>query len=144
MIFLVVSFSAVVVVVIIVVDVVVVVVVLVLTLTRIIKSLVTGQAPAILELRNTLGKTQTTQRWYTLVSQLTQCMNPPETYNSKIGSQPTIRQVHSGAYASLLPTETLTIPLATQQGPLRIYYTSYLSLRIRTTDASQMEKRNKE
>ena len=35
----------------------VVVVVVVLTLTRIIKSVVTGQAPVTLELRNTLGKT---------------------------------------------------------------------------------------
>ena len=40
--------------------VVVVVVVVVLTLTRIIKSVVTGQAPVTLEL-NTLGITQTTQ-----------------------------------------------------------------------------------
>ena len=39
---------------------VVVVVVVVLTLTRIIKSVVTGQAPVTLEL-NTLGITQTTQ-----------------------------------------------------------------------------------
>ena len=37
--------------------VVVVVVVVVLTLTRIIKSVVTGQAPVSLELRNTRGKT---------------------------------------------------------------------------------------
>ena len=36
--------------------VVVVVVVVVFTLTRIIKSVVTGQAPVTLELRNTLGK----------------------------------------------------------------------------------------
>ena len=41
--------------------VVVVVVVVVLTLTRIIKSVVTGQAPVTLELRNTPGKTHTTQ-----------------------------------------------------------------------------------
>ena len=40
---------------------VVVVVVVVLTLTRIIKSVVTGQAPVTLELRNTPGKTQTNQ-----------------------------------------------------------------------------------
>ena len=39
----------------------VVVVVVVLTLTRIIKSVVTGQAPVTLELRNTPGKTHTTQ-----------------------------------------------------------------------------------
>ena len=37
----------------------VVVVVVVLTLTRIIKSVVTGQAPVTLELRNTPGKTHT-------------------------------------------------------------------------------------
>ena len=40
---------------------VVVVVVVVLTLTRIIKSVVTGEAPVTLKLRNTLGKIQTTQ-----------------------------------------------------------------------------------
>ena len=50
-----------VVVVVVVVDVVVVVVDLVLMLTRIIKSVVTGQAPVTLELRNTPGKTQTAQ-----------------------------------------------------------------------------------
>ena len=38
-----------------------VVVVVVLTLTRKIKSVVTGQAPVTLELRNTPGKTHTTQ-----------------------------------------------------------------------------------
>ena len=38
------------------------IIIVVLTLTRIIKSVVTGQAPVALELRNTLeGKTQTTQ-----------------------------------------------------------------------------------
>ena len=35
--------------------------VVVLTLTRIIKPVVTGQAPVTLELRNTPGKTHTTQ-----------------------------------------------------------------------------------
>ena len=39
----------------------VVVVAIVLTLTRIIKFVVTGQAPVTLELRNTPGKTHTTQ-----------------------------------------------------------------------------------
>ena len=38
-----------------------VVVAVVLTLTRIVKSVVTGQAPVTLELRNTPGKTHTTQ-----------------------------------------------------------------------------------
>ena len=80
-----------------------VVVVVVLTLTRIIKSVVTGQAPVTLELRNTPGKkTQTNRRWYTHMSQLTQCMPPPETYKSEIGSQPMMYQVHTGAYVSLL------------------------------------------
>ena len=43
-----------------------VVVVVVLTLSRIIKSVVTGQAPVTPELRNTPGKKhKTNQRWYT-------------------------------------------------------------------------------
>ena len=44
-----------------------VVVVVVLTLTRIIKSVVTGQAPVTLELRNTPGK-NTTYGWYVLLN----------------------------------------------------------------------------
>ena len=35
------------------------------TLTRIIKSVVTGQAPVTLELRNTPGKNTNNPRWYT-------------------------------------------------------------------------------
>ena len=86
---------------------VVVVVVGVLTLTRTIKSVVTGQAPVTLELRNTPGKTPDNPRWYTHVSQLTQFMPPPETYKSEIGSQSTKCQVHAGSYVSLLmPGET--------------------------------------
>ena len=82
------------------------IIVVVLTLTRIIKSVVTGQAPVILELRNTPGKTHY-PRWYTHISQLTQFMPPPETYKSEIGSQSTMCQVHTGAYVSLLtPGET--------------------------------------
>ena len=42
----------------------IVVVVVVLTLTRIIKSVVTGQAPVTLELRNTPGKNTHNPRWY--------------------------------------------------------------------------------
>ena len=45
--------------------VVVVVVDVVLTLTRIIKSVVAGQAPVTLELRNTLGQNTNNSRWYT-------------------------------------------------------------------------------
>ena len=83
--------------------VVVAVVVFVLTLIRMIKSVVTGQAPVTLELRNTPGKTTNNPRWYTHIPQLTQCMPPPETYKSEVGSQSTMCQVHTGAYVSLLP-----------------------------------------
>ena len=81
---------------------VVVVIVVVLTLTCIIKSVVTGQAPVTLELRNTVGKNTNNLTWYTHISQLTQFMPPPETYKSEIGSQSTMCQVHTGAYVSLL------------------------------------------
>ena len=40
-------------------------IVVVLTLTRIIKSVVTGRAPVTMELRNTLGKNTNDPRWYT-------------------------------------------------------------------------------
>ena len=53
--------------------VVVVVVVVVLTLTRTIKSVVTGQAPVTLELRNTAGNNTHNPKWYTHISQLTPC-----------------------------------------------------------------------
>ena len=79
----------------------------VLTLTRIIKSVVTEQAPVTLELRNTPGKSTNNQRWYTHISQLTQFMPPPAAYKSEIGSQSTMCQVHTGAYILLLtPGET--------------------------------------
>ena len=77
-------------------------VVVVLTLTRITKSVVTGQAPVTLELRNTPGKNTHNPRWYTHISQLTQFMPPPETFKSEIGSQSTMCQVQAGAYVSLL------------------------------------------
>ena len=84
-----------------------IVVVVVLTLTRIIKSVVTGQAPVTLELRNTPGKNTHNPRWCTHISQLTQFMPPPETCKSEIGSQPMMCQVHARAYVSLLaPGET--------------------------------------
>ena len=82
-------------------------VVVVLTLTRIIKSVVTGQAPVTLELRNTLGEITHNPRWYTHISQLTQFMLSPEAYKSEIESQSTMCQVQAGAYVSLLtPGET--------------------------------------
>ena len=53
-------------------------------------------------------------------------------------------QVHIGAYVSLLVRlEKSTIPLATQERLSRIYCTQYLSLRIRTTDANQLEGKQK-
>ena len=45
-------------------------VVAVLTITRITKSVVTGQAPVTLELEYPREKTLTNQRWYTDISQL--------------------------------------------------------------------------
>ena len=69
------------------------VVVAVLTLTRIIKSVVTGKAPVTLELRITLGKNTNNPRWYTHISRLMQFMPPPETYESEIGSQSLMCQV---------------------------------------------------
>ena len=98
------------------------VVVVVLTLTRIIKSVVTGQAPVTLELRNTLRKNTNNPRWHTHISQLTQFMPPPETYKSEIGSQSTMCQVHTGAYVSLLaPIYTACHPKKTIA--YDIYYT---------------------
>ena len=86
----------------------------VLTSTRIIKSVVTGQAPVTLELRNTPGKSTHNPRWYTHISHLTQFMPPPETYKSEIGSQSTMcqaRPVHTSHYSRL---EKPNIPIATQ------------------------------
>ena len=60
---------------------VVICVVVVRILTRIIKSVVTGQAPVTLECRKPHGKKhKQNQRRYTHISQLTQFMPPPETY----------------------------------------------------------------
>ena len=82
--------------------VIVVVIVVVLAYTRVTKSVVTGQAPVTLELRNTPGENTNNPRWYTHISQLTQFMPPPETYKSELGSQSAMCQVHTGAYVSLL------------------------------------------
>ena len=47
-------------------------------------------------------------------------MPPSETYKSEIGSQPTMCQVHTDAYVSLLAPGKTTIPLATQERLPRI------------------------
>ena len=50
-------------------------------------------------------------------------------------------QVHTGAYVSLLaPGKTDYIPLATQE-PTYILHVVPITIRIRTTDASQLEKK---
>ena len=76
----------------------------VLTLTRIIKSVVTGQAPVTLSGAEEYPRetSQTNPRWYTHISQLTQFMPPSETDKSETGSQLTMCQVYTGAYVSLL------------------------------------------
>ena len=60
------------------------------------------------------GKTLTKQRWCTYISQLTQFMPPTKAHKSEIGSKPTMCQVHTVAYISLLAPGKPTIPLATQ------------------------------
>ena len=81
----------------------VVIVVVVLTLTSIIKSVVTGQAPVTLELRNTPGKDTHNPRWYTHISQLTQL---PHQRHIKVKSGvslrcATSRPVHTSHYSRL-------------------------------------------
>ena len=99
-------------------------VVAVLTLTGIIKSVVTGQAPVTLELRNTPGKKHIQTKGGTLVyhSWRSSCLRQKH-IKSEIGSQPTMCQVHTGAYVSLLAPGKPTIPLATLENLPRIYYT---------------------
>ena len=114
--------------------------------SRIIKYVVTGQAPVTLEMRNTLGKNTNNPSWYTHISHMTLFMPPPETYKSEIASQSTMCQVHTGAYSTshYSRMKKPTIPLATQERLPRKYFTWYLSLCIRTIDASQIKIRKKE
>ena len=67
------------------------VVVVVLTLTRMIKSVVTGQAPVTLELRNTpVGKKHKQPKAvHAYITAHAQFMPPPEAYKREIGSQST-------------------------------------------------------
>ena len=119
-------------------------VVLALTRIRVIKSVVTGQAPVTLELRKTPGKNTNNPRWYRHISQLTQFMPPTKTYKSEIGSQSTMCQVHTGAYVSLLTPGETDYYTACHPKKTTTYILHVVSLRIRTTDASQLEKINKE
>ena len=71
----------------------------VFTLTRIIKSVVTGQASVTLELRNTAEKKHKQTKGGTRIyySSYKSCLRQKHT-KSEIGSQPTMCQVHTGAY----------------------------------------------
>ena len=118
---------------------VVVVVVVFPTLTRIMKSVVTGQAPAGEYPRE---KHKQTKRG---ISQLTQFMPPPETYKTE--SEVSLRclssiKVHTSHFSRL---EKTALPVATRARLLRIYIhiarSSYI-LRI-LTDASPLETRRK-
>ena len=95
-------------------------------------------------------QTQTNQRWYTHTSQ------PTRIHHSRRNS--CLRQEHKKMRlrVSLLCARSIlghpshssrlekpTIPLATQERRPRKYYTSYLSLRMRTSDASQLKNRKK-
>ena len=82
--------------------VVVVVVVVVLTLTRIIKSVVTGQAPVTLELRNTPGKEHKQPKVVHAYITADAIHASTRKYKNQIGSQSTMCQAHTGAYVSLL------------------------------------------
>ena len=78
-----------------VVAVVVVVVVVFLTLTRIIKSVVTGQVPVTLGWRNSPGKTQTKGGTRIYHSRRSSCSRQIK-IEREIGSQPKMCEVHTG------------------------------------------------
>ena len=80
------------------------IVVAVLTLTRIIiKSVVTGQAPVTLELRNTPGKKHKQTKGGTRIYHSWRNSYLHQNHiKSEIGSQPTMCQVYTGAYVSPL------------------------------------------
>ena len=64
--------------------------------------------------------------------------------NSEIGSQPTMCQVHTGTYISLLvPENTDYIACHPENTTTYILHVYHLSLRIRTSDSVQLEKNKK-
>ena len=68
-------------------------------------------------------------------------MPPPETYKSEIGSQSTMCQVQAGAYVSFLtPGETNYSDCHPRKTTTYTLHVVPVSLRIRTTNASQLEK----
>ena len=79
--------------------------------------MVTGQAPVTLELRNTPGKKHKQTKGGTRIyhSRRNSCLRQKH-IQGEIGSQPTMYQVHTGAYTSHFSRlEKPTIPLATQR-----------------------------
>ena len=69
-------------------------------------------------------------------------MLPPETYKSEIGSQPTMCQLHTGTYVSLLAPERSTLPLVTQERLSRVHCTQYTYAR--QTQVNREKKQRKE
>ena len=117
--------------------------------SRIIKSVVTGQPPVTLELRNTPGdKRKQAKGGTTHISQLTQFMPPPETYNkNEIGRQPTMCQVHTGAYISLLAPGQTDYSAACHQRKTTTYVIHVLPITTHTHDRRKSigeEKQRKE
>ena len=99
-------------------------VVVVLTLTRIIKSVVTGQAPVTLELRNTPGKKTRTTRGSTRIyhSWRNSCLHQKQLKVNSGVSQRCARSipVHTSHYSCL---QKPTTPFPTQERLPRIHYT---------------------
>ena len=88
--------------------------VVVLTLTRIIKSVVTGQAPVTLELRSTPGKNTHNPRWYTHISQLTPIyVYPAQAVSVSLPPRETFFFLHPIYY----PRTTLALPLSSNSDP---------------------------
>ena len=70
--------------------------------SHIIKSVVTGQAPVTLELRNTPGKKHKPKVVHAYSTADVVHTSTRNIKKSEIGSQPTMCQIHTGAYVSLL------------------------------------------
>ena len=131
--------------------------------TRIIKCVITGRPPVLLELRNTpQGKitnepnvvhkeypsenSPTNQRWYPFTSQLTQFRPRPEIYR-KLKSRASPRCAKSILVLSthydvlVAPGKNGFVLLATQWILPHVFYTCYLSLHIGTSDASELKQK---
>ena len=120
-----------------------VVVAVVLTLTRIFKSVVTGQAPVTLEWRNAPGKKTQTKAKVVHANTTADATHASARNVQNVESEVSLRcarpiLVHTSHYSRL---KIPTTPVATQKILPGIYYTWYLSLPIPTSDSSQLEKK---